>query len=131
MTELRFILLYSGPLLFKKLLKPKLHKHFLLFHTLCRLLSHNKYALKYSGKAKIYLHKFVKLSQKYYGKKSRSMNMHNLTHLVDDVTNLKCNLSKITCFPFENALGKIKQLVRSGNHVLAQICVADFMKSIS
>lgn len=121
-TELRFILLYSGPLLFRKLLKPKFYKHFLLFHFTCRLLSSDEHAIRYSEKAKIYLHKFVKLSEKYYGKKSQSMNMHNLTHLVNDVTHLKCSVSKITCFPFESALGKIKQYVRSGNHVLAQIC---------
>lgn len=67
-TELRFILLYSGPLLFKKLLKPKQYNHFLLFHAACRLLSSDEYALQYSEKAKIYLKKFVKLSRKYYGK---------------------------------------------------------------
>lgn len=27
----------------------------------------------------------------------------------------------MTYFPFENALGHIKQLVRAGNHILAQI----------
>lgn len=120
-TELRFILLYSGPLLFKNLLQPKVYKHFLLFHVSCRLLSSDEYAFRYLERVKVYLEKFVKLSKKYYGKRSQTINMHNLIHLVDD-TNFKCTLSKMTCFPFESTLGYIKRLVRSGNHVLPQIC---------
>lgn len=48
--------------------------------------------------------------------------MHNLVHLADDITYMKCPLSNITAFPFENALGKIKKLLRSGNKPIAQIC---------
>lgn len=48
--------------------------------------------------------------------------MHSLIHLADDVVNMKCPLSKITAFSFENALGKIKKMLRSGNRPLPQVC---------
>lgn len=57
-----------------------------------------------------------------YGTESQIMNMHSLIHLTDDVTNMKCSLSSLTTFPFENALGKIKNMLRSGNRPLSQIC---------
>lgn len=47
--------------------------------------------------------------------------MHNLIHLAEDVRFMKCPLSLLTAFPFENALGTIKKFLRSGNRPLAQI----------
>jgi len=64
----------------------------------------------------------LKISEKLYGKTSLIGNMHNLIHLADDVKNMGCSLSNVTAFPFENCLGKIKKLLRSGNRPLAQIC---------
>lgn len=51
-----------------------------------------------------------------------SGNMHNLIHLADDVKNMGCSLFNVTAFSFENCLGKIKKLLRSGNRPLVQIC---------
>ena len=48
------------------------------------------------------------------------LNMHNLTHLADDVKNKKCSLSRMTAFPFESLLGEIKRSIRSGNRPLVQ-----------
>lgn len=50
------------------------------------------------------------------------MNMHNLIHLADDVTNMGCSLSSLTAFPFARILGKLKKNIRSGNRPLAQVC---------
>ena len=54
--------------------------------------------------------------------------MHNLIHLADDVRNMECNLSYLTCFPFENMLGRLKKQMRSGTHVLAQAARHLFVK---
>lgn len=49
-------------------------------------------------------------------------NMHNLIHLADDVQYMNCPISKITAYPFENALGKLKKLIRQGRNPLSQLC---------
>lgn len=121
-TEFRFFLLYAGPIVLKKVLAEKLYKHFLLFHVACRILCSKDLAQKFNDQAKIYLTNFVKLSRLYYGLQSQVMNMHNLIHLADDAKNMKCSLSEVTAFPFENMLGKLKKLLRSGNRPLAQLC---------
>lgn len=37
-TELKFLLLYCGPIIFKKVLPINIYKHFLFLHTACRIL---------------------------------------------------------------------------------------------
>lgn len=57
-----------------------------------------------------------------YGRQSQIINAHNLIHLADDVLNMNCILNKISAFPFESLLGKIKSLLRYANRPLAQVC---------
>lgn len=47
-------------------------------------------------------------------------NMHCLTHLIHDVQAFGV-LDNIACFPFENFLGQIKQMMRKPNKPLAQV----------
>ena len=111
-TELRFFLLYSGPILLKGLLREDLYKHFLFFHTACRILSSKNVCLKYADQAKQYLRSFVIAMPDFYGLNSQVMNAHHLLHPADDVKFMKCSLSFITAFPFENMLGKIQKYLR-------------------
>lgn len=48
--------------------------------------------------------------------------MHSLIHLADDVKYMGATVSYFTAFPFENALGKMKKLLRSGKSPSAQVC---------
>lgn len=121
-TEFKFILLYAGPIIFRKVLPKNVFKHFLLLHVACRILCSKTKALTECQNAKSLLQKFVALMPRFYGKASLVGNVHNLIHLADDVYHMGLPLSSITAFPFENALGKIKHLLRSGNRPLAQIC---------
>ncbi|XP_046472738.1 uncharacterized protein [Neodiprion pinetum] len=121
-TEFRFFLLYCGVVVLKGILNNRLYKHFLLFHAACRILCCEDLALRYNRFAKKYLRSFFLVMRQYYGPDSQIMNLHNLIHMADDAKNMKCSLTKITTFPFENALGHIKKLVHSPNRPLAQIC---------
>jgi len=47
--------------------------------------------------------------------------VHSLLHLVDDASQYGC-LDNVSCFPFENALGKIKRMIRKPQSPVAQIC---------
>lgn len=121
-TEFRFFLIYGGPLVMKGLLSKIFYMHFLLFHVGCRILCMQKLATKLNDVAKLLFHRFFHLTKKLYGKKSQTINFHNLMHLCDDVLNKSCTLMKMTAFPFENLLGLIKRMLRSGNKPLAQVC---------
>lgn len=121
-TEFRFFLLYSGPIVLKRILNKSLYKHFLLLHVACRILCTQELAIRYNAYAKHCLRNFVTILKKCYGPASQIINMHNLIHLADDVINTQCHLSEITAFPFESTLGKLKKFIRSGNRPLAQLC---------
>lgn len=121
-VEYRFLLLYAGPVIFKQVLSEAVYKHFLLLHTACRILCSKELAVKYCEHAKYLLRKFVEAAAGLYGRLFMIGNVHNLVHLADDVQHMGCHLSMVTAFPFENALGKIKKLLRSGRRPLSQIC---------
>ncbi|KAJ8687201.1 hypothetical protein QAD02_022995 [Eretmocerus hayati] len=122
-TEYRFITLYSGMFVFKDILPEPYYKHFLLLCIGCRILCSQDYHKKYFNQAKQYLDKFVRTAShpSLYGLKALVINLHNLSHLADDVENMDCPLMDFSAFPFENLLGKLKKLVESGNKPLAQL----------
>lgn len=121
-TEFRFFLLYCGPVVLKNILPQNFYDHFLLLHVACRILCSKELALTHNSTVQKYLQKFVLLLPHLYGPQSQVMNMHNLLHVADDVTNFNCSLSRINCFPFENTLGEIKRMLRTHNKPLSQIC---------
>lgn len=121
-TEYRLFLLYVGPIILQQILEKRYYNHFLLLHAACRILNSENLCLKYNSQAKVYLNNFVMLTKQYYNTQSLVLNIHSLTHLADDVEDMKCSLSNYTAFPFENLLGKIKKMLRSGNRPLAQLC---------
>jgi len=118
-TEYRLYLLYVGPVVSQQVLEKRYYNHFLLLHTACRILSSDNFCLKYNFQAKVYLNNFVMLTKQYYNTQSLIINIHS--HLADDVKNMKYSLSNYTTFPFENLLGKMKKLLRSGNR-RAHLC---------
>lgn len=121
-TEFQFLLLYAGPVVFKKKLPTTIYKHFLLLHVACRILFSNDIALKKVKHAKFYLENFVSIAPLLYTLKFVVGNIHSLYHLADDVEFMQCCLSLVSSYAFENLLGKIKRLLRTGNNPLAQIC---------
>lgn len=108
-TEFRFLLLYCGPIVLKKVLPSRLYKHFLLFHVACRVLSCDRLCLINVDQAKQLLLIFFKALPGFYGISSQVLNCHHLIHLSTDVRKMACSFSRITAFPFENLLGKMKK----------------------
>ena len=58
----------------------------------------------------------------HYGQVSMTMNFHNLIHIADDLEIFNCDLTMISAFPFENLLGKIRNVLRSGYKPTEQLC---------
>lgn len=121
-TELQFILLYVGPIIFKQVLSEDVYRHFLLLHVGIRLLCSKDLATQKLEHAKHCLKLFVTTSKILYGKTCLVSNMHNLIHLADDVDYMNCTIPEVSGYPFESFLGKLKKFIRNGNRPLSQIC---------
>ena len=63
---------------------------------------------------------FVLLAKDVFGDEIAVYNLHNLVHLPDDVRKFG-PLDGFSAFAFENFLGSLKRLVRSGRLPLQQI----------
>lgn len=47
--------------------------------------------------------------------------MHNMIYVTDDVKNIKCSLSEMNAFAFENYSGKQKRFLRPPINFIAQL----------
>jgi len=65
---------------------------------------------------------FVTKSSEIYGDCFVSYNVHSLIHLHQDVENFQCGLEKLSAFPFENFMQRIKKMVRKSHQALPQNC---------
>jgi len=66
------------------------------------------------------LHCFVRFTSQYYSKHMMVYNVHNLLHVVGDVSNYGC-LDNYSAFPFENFMKTLKNMVRGPNKPLHQV----------
>lgn len=121
-TEYRTFLLYLGPIILKDHLTNELYKHFLLFFCAITICSTNYYTKneKLISLAEQLLKDYIELFIANYGDDAMSSNVHNLSHLIDDVRKFG-PLPIISSYPFESKLGSLKQFLRSGNRPLAQV----------
>lgn len=123
-SELRTFLLYIGAVVLKHVLRTEEYDHFIWLFcavTLCSTDHYfNKNRERMSSLARElfndYIEKFIDL----YGIEYVSSNVHNLTHIVDDVLKFG-NLTKIGSYPFENCLAALKLRLRNCNRPLEQI----------
>lgn len=118
-TEFRTILNYLGIVVFKSSLREQEYNHFLKLFCAVILCSHDKY-LKYLEIAKTLFDEYIEDYINLYGIDTISSNVHNLSHIVDDVKKFG-NLTKIDSYVFENALYVLKIRLRTCNKPLEQI----------
>ncbi len=119
-TEFRQFLLYTGPLVLLRSLPEHVYNHFLLFHVALFILVSPVLSQRFSDYAHQLLIQFVNCSQTIYGEGFVVYNVHGLIHLPNAVQRFG-NLDKISAFPFENFLCKLKRLVRKPRFPLQQI----------
>ncbi|XP_070161256.1 uncharacterized protein [Polyergus mexicanus] len=118
-TEYRLILLYTGPLAFKSILKKNVYIHFLILHVIIRILSSsdlNEYVTYAQDLVLLFIKRFMKL----YGVYNMSHNIHNLIHLIDDVKKFG-PLDNFSAFKFENYMQILKKYIRKADRPLQQV----------
>lgn len=101
-TEFRFIVLYSGVIIFYNILDNIKYRHFLLFHVAI-ILSNAPFIKDYIHIAEKALTKFVLKATEIYGDDFIVYNVQSILHLCTDVQRYG-PLERYSCFPFENYL---------------------------
>jgi len=119
-TEFRQFLLYTGPVVLLHILPETLYKHFLLLSVAISLLVSPKLCSVYSDYANEILRTFVHNALALYGHRMMVYNVHALVHLAGDVQKFG-SLDEFSAFPFENALGGLKKLIRKPSCILQQM----------
>lgn len=119
-TEFRTFLMYLGIVILKKVLRKEEYEHFRKLFCAVTICSNDRY-LKRLIAAKECFEEYIEEYTGLYGMHAISSNVHNLSHVVEDVKRFG-NLTKIDSYPFENALYGLKLKVRTCNKPLEQIC---------
>ena len=119
-TEFRQFLLYTSQLALKDMLSQPLYDHFMLLCVGVSILTSKVLCRRYHGYAHQILVTFVRRAKYLYGSWFLSYNVHSLTHLADAAANFG-SLDECSAWKFENFLGKLKRMVRSGSKPLEQV----------
>ena len=119
-SEYRSLLLYLGPIIFRKILPKEYYNHFLLLHFAIIIFLNEEWINLYFDQACACLNLFVFQMEELYGLNSYIYNVHCLLHLADFVK-LFGTLDLFSAFPFESFLGKLKRKVKTGRLVLQQL----------
>ncbi len=108
-TEFRSFLLYTGPVVLKRVLSSKLYNHFMIFSTAIRILaSPCATNLEWNTYADKLLQKFVSLIPTLYSQEFLVYNVHSLVHLCKDAMK-HGPLDKFSAFKYENNMQVIKR----------------------
>lgn len=118
-TEFRTFLLYIGPVLLRSSLRKEEYCHFLKLYGAVVLCSHGKYSDKLNFAENLILEYFEEYIE-LYGIGSITSNVHNLTHVINDVRKFGI-LPNISTYAFENCLYGLKLRLRTCNRPLEQI----------
>lgn len=127
-TEFRLMMLYLGVVVLKFVLRDKVYKLFLLFHTAMYILYNDTLIDIHMADASNFIDMFVKYSAKVFGKGFVVYNVHMLLHLISDVMRFG-NVMNFSAYPFEDKLGGLKRLIKtSSKHILSSKFVVGCVK---
>lgn len=119
-TEFRTLLLYIGIVAFKDILEEKIYIHFLHLCLATRICSCRSYVRKYKQVARVLYSDFCANFGKIYGNNEIVSNIHNISHIADDVDNFG-TLNEMSTYPFENRLRDLKLKIQPTNAPLKQV----------
>jgi len=119
-TEFRQFLFYTGPVCLKSIISHDRYINFLSLHIATSILCNSINYKKYINYAKSLMQYFVKTFIISYGKDQVSHNVHNLSHICNDVEKFGA-LDQFSAFAFENYLQSLKKLIKKPEKPLQQI----------
>lgn len=120
-VEFRTFLMYVGLTALKPALNDDEYEHFLLLCCACTIVSCNVYKTYIplaTNMFKAYVEKYICL----YGRHSVSSNIHNLTHITEDlIQNNIDTINEISTYKYENCLRLLGMKLQNCNRPLEQI----------
>lgn len=119
-TELRQFLLYTGPIVLRKILPKTMYDHFMTLHVLIRILCDEERHRNKLNYAENLAKHFIKSFAKIYGVHHVTHNVHGIIHLVEDAK-LHGSIEKFSAFKFENFMQTLKNMIRKPEKPLQQI----------
>jgi len=119
-TELRQIMLYTGPFIFKNIVSQPVYDNFLIFNIIMRILSCSKTVNSQNEYAELLAKHFLSTFCFVYGRGNVSYNVHSIIHLPQDAKKYGV-VDNFSSFPFENYLQHIKKIVQPGHYPLIQL----------
>ncbi|EDO64205.2 AGAP002950-PA [Anopheles gambiae str. PEST] len=118
-SEFSSFLYYASFSVLKNIMSDEQHKHYMLYFCSITLFSSNIYK-EHWLLANNLITLFVKKYVDVYGPQFISSNVHNLTHIFEEVDEFG-PLRTLSSYLFENALQHIKNLLRNGWRSLEQV----------
>lgn len=118
-SEYRTFLYYLGFIILKHVLRSDAYQHFLCFFCAITICSNEKY-FHFLYLAESLLNCFLEHFRDIYGECYMTSNVHNLSHIVDEVKKFG-KLQDFSAYPFENQLYSLKRIIRQGNKPLEQV----------
>lgn len=120
-TEFRQMLIYTGPILFKKVVKKQYYDHFMLLNAAHRILCHPEQCVEKNEVAEDYLNRFVYDFKYLYGEHYLVYNFHVLIHLAKECIHFNKPLDGFSAFCYENFLQKIIKMLKRAPYPLEQL----------
>lgn len=118
-TEFRTFLLYIGVVFLKNHITPAEYEMFKVLFCATTICSSNMYK-KLLPAARSLFADFTEMHINLYGEQSITINIHNTSHVVDDVEQFG-PLNTISAYPFENQLHQLKMKLQQCNYPLQQV----------
>lgn len=109
-TEFRQFLLYTGLVVLNDFLPDNMYNHFLLLSCAIRILTSPHLCIIMNTDAQRLLENFIIDYGEIYGYEYVTSNVHNLSHICNDVMNFGC-LDNFSAFPAESFMFQIKQKI--------------------
>lgn len=119
-TELRFFMLYLGPIILQHFLPREYLIHFNSLNCAMRILCDSRDCYRNNAYAKELLIYFVQQFKTLYGEQYVTSNFHYLIHLNEDVK-IYGPLDSYSTFDFENHMQVLKRMIRKHANPLQQI----------
>ncbi|XP_031348209.1 uncharacterized protein LOC116174433 isoform X1 [Photinus pyralis] len=119
-TELRQFLLYTGPVVLKDVLPHTYYEHFISLSVAIRILADKDLCITLNDYAHSLLVWFVRHYGTLYGQEFLTYNVHNLSHISNDVK-IFGPLDNFSSFKYENYMYKIKQKLKQSGRPLQQL----------
>lgn len=121
-TEFRTFLLYASPIVMMEFFETEtaIRDHFLNYFCAITIFSRHDQCRANYYVARSMISDFLKGVKILYGSHMFTSNLHNLSHLADDVERFG-PLDTFSAYPFESKLYHLKRLIRTGNLPLAQV----------